>query len=254
MEESSGQTTIRVLYSALLPAVRFAAAASIPLKELKRLIELAYYQEARRRRFKLKEITRLLSVSMAKAGLLSRQLKEHFARPESERGLPRRILALLWAGPLSEVRIAQVLDDVESSELSEALRVLQAEQRIEAEQGRTVVRYRLAAPQHRLVHDHWMARIDGLNNLMRSISQAVEARFLGSDERAFARTLSFRVKSEQVPKLEQLYREQIFPLVTQLDAEVGEEDGSLPLTLSITWAVDQEAVVDDENRRKGGLS
>ena len=54
----------RVLFSTLLPAVRIATGALTPLKEMKKLVELAYYREARRQQHKLKEICELLSISM----------------------------------------------------------------------------------------------------------------------------------------------------------------------------------------------
>lgn len=248
MDYSKEQKVIRVLYPLLIPAVRLAASASLPLKELKQLIELAYYQEARRRRLKLKELTSLLSVSMAKVGLLSRQLKEHFSRPESERSLPKRICALLWGGPLSEARMGQVLDDVDPEDLSQTIKELVDEHQVEIEPGRTVLRYRLAAQQFRVAHDFWMARIDGLSNFMRAVAQTVEGRFITDDEHAFARQLSFRIKAEQVGEFERLYREQLFPLVTRLDAEAQDDPRSLPLTLTIAWVVDKDTLMEEEEQ------
>lgn len=240
MTNTRDQEKIRVLFSTLLPAVRIATSALTPLKEMKQLIELAYYREARQRKYKLKEICGLLSISMSKAGLLSNQLKEHFSSSEVEHGLPRRILALLWASPLSETKLAQVLSNAKPEEVSEAIQRLLAENQVVVIPGRTVVRYRLAAPQYRLVKDHWLAMIDGLNNFMRSVSLAIESRFFRRDDRAFARTLSFRVKKDSLERLKEVYHEYVYPLVVKLDGEVAEDEDSIPLSLSICWAVDDE--------------
>ena len=229
----------RVIFSALLPASRIAAEVAVPLKEMKRLIELAYYREVRGRGLKMREITDRLSISMSKISLLSKQLKEHFAQPESDYGLPRRILSLLWAGPLSEARIVQAFDDEEESVVVETLARLLDDGSLAIEDGRTP-RYRLAAPQYRLVQEPWMARVDALNHLMSAVTRVVQARFFKGDERAFARTLSFRVRPGDQERLKKFYQEQLFPLIAELDERVEADGESVPMELSLLWAPQEE--------------
>ncbi len=238
---SDEEQKTQVTFSSLLPAARMATNFKIPLREMKRLIELAYYQEAKRRQMKMKDIKGLLNISMSKVGLLSKHLKEHFAKPEAEFGLPRMIMKLLWASPLSQVRIAQALEGFEADEIADTLAQLVEQKRIQKIQGRTTILYKLGEPQYRLVQDPWMARIDALNNLTLSVVQAVEARFFKQDQRAFARTLSFRVRPQDAPRLKALYEEHIFKLICELDElATQEEDGSVPMQLSVLWAPDAE--------------
>lgn len=231
---------LRVAFALLGPAVRLAAAQGVNLKDIKHLIELAAYREARRRRLKMREIQDVLGISMSKVGLLSKQLKEHFAQPELEHGLPRAILSLLWGGPLSEQKILQALGEHEDAEIKAALRALVADGRVQIEQGRTVERYTLGAPQHRLVQAPWMARVDALHNLMGSLYQTVQARFFLTDPRAFARTLSFRARPEDVARLQAHY-EALFQLICEIDAAAVQADDAFPVQLSMVWAPDEDA-------------
>ena len=236
---SDDQLTTRILFSSMLPAARLAARTLVPLKDMKRLVELAYYRELRGRSLKMKEICELMSVSMSKVGLLSQHLKAHFAGPELERELPRRILALLWAAPLSEKRIAQALSDVDASEIGQAIAKLLEEERIEVEKGPTVVRYKLTTGRYRLVGQEWLARIDGLNNLLKSVSQVIERRFVDDDERAFARTLSFNIKREDLPRLTEAY-EQIFRLVCEVDEQSQDDESAETVVLSFLFSPEEE--------------
>ena len=236
---SEDQLTTRVLFSSLLPAARMAAKTLVPLKEMKHLVELAYYRELRGQSLKMKEIRELMSVSMSKVGLLSQSLKAHFTGPELENELPRRILALLWAAPLSEKRIAQALSDVDPEEVGRAIRGLLEEKRIDVEKGPTVARYKLTSGRYRLVGQQWLARIDGLNNLLRSVSQVIERRFLNEDKRAFARTISFSAKAEDVPRLTEAY-EQIFTLVCEVDERSQDDQSAETMVLSYFFTPEEE--------------
>ena len=244
------QETTRVLFSSLLPAARMATDVLTPLKEMKRLVELAYYREAKRRKLKMKEIRSLLSVSMSKVGLLSRQLKEHFAQPEANHEIPRRIMALLWAGPLSEKRIAQVLYDLEPEEVSAGIQQLVSQSKIVEEPGRTVSQYRLAKGQYRLVEDGWMAKIDALNNLLGSVSGAIKARFFNDDNRAFARTVGFRARPEDLGRLREAYG-QLFELICELDEAVDGEETSVPISFSFLFAPDEGAHAEGPSANTG---
>ncbi len=234
----------QTLFSTLLATAFLAGQAGIPLREVKQLVELAYYREARRRGLKMTETTELLSVSMSKVGLLSKQLKEHFAEVDDAFGLPRRILKLLWAGPLSEARIARALPHDDPDAIADAIGTLVEEQRVRVVEGRTP-RYALAEAHVRLVADPWMARIDALNDLVGTVARAVEARFFAGDERAFARTLAFRVRDADMPRLLELYRDHVFPLVSELDQAADDDETATSLSLSLLWAPTDDGKTGD---------
>ena len=81
-----------------------------------------------------------------------------------------------------------------------------------------------------------MSRFDALNNLMLSIVQVIEARFMRSDDRAFARTVTFRVLPEDLPRLREVY-EQVFAAISALDEKaVTNGHDTVPIDMSILWA------------------
>lgn len=235
----------RLTFAALRPAARLALRGGLALRDAKKFMELAYYQEARKRGLKMKEIAELMSISMAKVGLLSKDLKEHFLEPEQEHGIARQVLSLLWAAPLTQARIAQALEEFDADEVAAALEQLEEQNRVRRNEGRTDV-FELAAPRHRLETDPWMAKVDGLNTLLDSVSKAVRARFFVGDERAMVRNVAFRVRAEDVEKLREHYEEHLFPLICELDEAVDPDDDSVPIKLSILWSPDEEEPHDEE--------
>lgn len=240
-----GDLLPRLTFAALRPAARLAVRGGFALRDIKKYMELAYYQEARRRGLKMKEIADLMSISMAKVGQLSKELKEHFLEPELEHGVPRQILSLLWAAPLSEARVIQALPEFEAPEVTSALRQLVEQGRVRVIEGRTET-YGLAASLQRLDMEPWMAKVDGLNTLLESTSQAVRARFFDEDDRAMVRNVAFRVRPADIEKLKKHYEEHLFPLICDLDDAGVADDESVPIRLSILWAPDQQES-NDEN-------
>ena len=237
MSDDSIELTTRVTYAMLRPAARLALTAGISLRDMKKYIELAYYHEARNDGLRMRDVSEILSISMAKVGLLSKALKEHFIAPELEHGIARQILSLLWATALTESRIAQALPAFDDTEVAHALATLVEEGRVNALSGRTV-RYELAAGAHRLETHPTLAKLDGLNTLLASVSRTVEARFFDQDDRANVRNLAFRARPEDLNKLKELYETQLFPLIVELDNAVETEADSVPMKLSILWTVD----------------
>jgi hypothetical protein len=240
-----------VVFATLLPAAHLTAETDLSLRELKRLAELATYKELKAQGLTMKEICDRISVSMAKVGLLSRQLKDHFARPESEYGLGRRLLMLLWAGPRSEAELLQACGDCDAERVREALRDLTEGGMVTAVSGRTV-RYHLSESRYRLREEQpWMARLDALNHLMTSVSAVIWARFFHRDERALSRTLSFRARPEDLERLKKAYEDQIFPLVAEIDDNATRQpsEETVPITLSFFWSpdsLDDASPLDDE--------
>jgi len=229
----------RVVFAALRPAVRLANTFGVSLKDVKRFAELAYYQDAKRRGMKMREMSEALGISMSKVGLLSKQLKEHFLEPELEHGVARQILTLLWAAPLTEIRLAQALPDFDGSAVEHALNDLVTEGRVRRVSGRTDT-FELTSGSQRLDNTPWMARIDGLNTLLDSVTQTVESRFERNDTRAFVRNLAFRVRPQDLPRLQEHYEKNLFPLVVELDEAVEQDTDSVPIRLSIFWSPTEE--------------
>ena len=238
----------QVVYSAMSVGARLAASLRMSLKEVKRLSELAYYHEGRRRHLKLREIAALMGVSDPKVSLLSRQFKAHFSAPETEHGLPRQILWLLWAEPMTRHGMGLALGDFLDDEIDRAIEALVGEDRIEEVQGRTL-RYQVKRSSHRMVEDRWLARLDGLQQMMASVASTIEGRFFRDDGRAFARSIKVDVLPEDLPRLKAFYEDQLFALLSELNERAGRSEGALTINVSILWSPDGERAQDQRSNR-----
>ena len=224
----------RAVYSLLLPAVRLAGWLGIPLKEVQRWLQLAYFRELRGGGRTLQETADALGVAMRTAAELSRRLKDNFFLPERDHELPRRVEFMLWAEPASRARLCQVLDAA-PADVDAAIDRLIAEQRIRLADDRPDV-FEVTSTQARLVKPSWMARIDGVNNLMRNVAAATYDRVLDQSPLALLRTLSFRIARDDVAELKALYEEHIFPRLAALEERaVGRED-AITMDFSVLWA------------------
>ncbi len=227
----------RVIYAMFGPVSRLARAFRAPLQEIRDAAEVAYFHETRRNDMKMREVAELMQVSMSKVALLSRGLKENFLRPEVEEELERRIEFMLWSEPLSLAKMQQVLTDVAGRDVKRAVRKLKSEGRIEKVEAENTWVYQLQIETDRRSWETWIARIDGLQNALRNVGDAVFARFISGDPAAFARTLQFRVRRDKLHRLEEAY-EELFRLVVELDQEAAEapEEEVEELGLSMFWA------------------
>lgn len=226
----------RVLYALLGPVAALALELGVTAKDVGELQQMALFHETKRRGLTLAQASDLLDVSMRTASRLSKLLKENFLSPEARHALPRRIEFMLWPAPLSEARIFQVLTDVDDpDEVSNALAVLVEEGRVERQVGRTVT-YSIAASRRRLVRDQWLARVDALGNLAGNLANVVFARFFDGDPRAFARTLTLRVRDQDLPKLTELYEEVLWKHLSALDEAARGDASAVSLDLSVFWA------------------
>ena len=247
MTISQQESRRRIAFAVLAPFARIAVNWRLPLREAKQLIELAYYAETRRRGNKLREVAELLSVSMSKLGLLSRELKEIFDEGADGQTISRRILSVLGAGPLSEAKVVSVLSDAEPDAVRTALSEMVKQLLLEVVPGRTPL-YRLAAAQYRLAKEPWMARYAALNHLMAAVGQTVDARFERNDPLATARTLSFKVRPEDLPRLMELYEKQVIPLIVELDREAATSGATAQaMNVAVLWAPDTD---QSEKKRK----
>lgn len=227
----------RVLHAALGAGGRLAAAAGLPLKEVRRWAELATFQALRDDGLPLREIAERLGVSMRKAAELSQQLRANFLRPEREAALPRRIEFLIWAGPISTARVCQFLSHEDPVAVEDALEQLEVEGRIREIAGRTPT-WELTSPHSRLVRDDWLARIDGLNNIVATLANVIRARFFRADDRAMARHVAFRLRAQDREALQRLYEEQIWPTLAALDeaARSDTSSDSDEVELALLWS------------------
>lgn len=225
----------RIVYAFMRPVARLARLFELPLKEVGQLLQMAYFHETKLAGMKTPDAAALLDVSLRKLSQLSRLLKDNFVSPDVEKALPRRIEFLLWAEPLGRKRIKQVLPEEDADDIDDALDRLLAEERIEIVSGRTPV-FRVRRRANVLVRDDWMSRIDGVNNMLASVTHAVYGRFFTATPHAFARTLTFRVRHDQTAELDHIYEEGIFGALSRLDEAAADDPDAVPLDFSVVWA------------------
>lgn len=227
----------RVLYGLMLPTVRLARLFRVPSKQLGALVEMAHFHEMRGAGMRLAEVGSVLDISLRKAAQLSKQLKYNFLEPEREVGLPRRIEYLLWAQDLSKARMLQLLK-VPPQEVAAALKTLLQQQRIRNVGSKDEPVYHRESQHSRLVSAEWQGRLDALSNLMGHLCATVYARFFRNDAKAFARTVNFRLRAEDLPELQALY-EHCWKTITELEARAKQDPNALDMDFSLLWAADQ---------------
>lgn len=224
-----------MVYALLQPAARLAVKLGLPTRELAEWLEIATFHETRQAGFKMRESTELLGLSMRKLARLSKLLKHNFMRTEEEHALPRRIEFMLWAQPVSAARLAQAMPDVEPKRIDEALAQLEREGRVLRRGSRTTT-YQASKPQRRLVRDDWIARVDALGDLLSTSVNAVYGRFFSGEPNAFARTLTLRVRREDLPELRRMYEEAIWKTLVEIDARAEDHPDAQAVTVSVVWA------------------
>lgn len=224
-----------VLYAMLRPVVRLAHRLTVPLKELGQWTEMGYFHELRRQNMKMREISEALEISMRKAASLSRQLKDGFFEP-ARHGLARRLEFMIWAEPMSLVRMQQSIAEEDPEDVASALERLVVEGRVTAVEGDRIVTYHVASAESRLVRGDWVAKLDALNQLLDTVSSAVARRFFDDDPVALVRNLELRVRREDLGKLRKLYEEVIFKELAALDDHARGDPDSLAVDFAVCWA------------------
>lgn len=226
---------LRVVYEGLRVAGRMALALGLPARDLPRWLHLAVFHELRQRGRRQREIADDLGYSMRKVALLARALKDNFLDAHASHTLPRRIEYMLWAEPLSEARLCRALPDEPAHDVGEALRLLIAEGRVAEVPGR-VPHYKATRPSSRLARDEWLARMDGLGHLLGTVMDAVYGRFFAAEPGpSFARTVSLRVRPQDLVELTRLYETQLWPALCALD-EAAQGDPEA-VDLNVAWVV-----------------
>lgn len=239
---SNEEITNRVLYAAFLPVVRLAASFRIPLSTMKKLLETAYFHEVRRRGLGVTDAIDVMHVSKSKSAQLSRQLKTNFLDVEESVGLGRRIEYMLWAEPLSEAKIKQMLPQVDNTAIESALAELLSHERVALTDGA----YSLLTTESRRVRDSWIRRQDGLQKAMLAVGDTIFSRFFRSDSDSFARSLSLHVRDEDIPKLYEFYEKSLFPFLSELNETADESGDGREIGFSIFWSDVGSALEENE--------
>ena len=89
---------------------------------------------------------------------------------------------------------------------------------------------------------------------MGSVTNAVYGRFFRAEPRAFARTLTFRVRKDELDELRKLYEEVIFPKIVELDARAltPNDDASADSEADAVLGAARIHQACDTRRRSGG--
>ncbi len=224
----------RVLYALVRPVASMAAAFRIPLSEVVGAAQLAYFDHHRQRGLKLREIGERLAISERSAKRLAKQLRENFLDAERRYDLPVRVEFMLWATPMSRTKLKQVLS-TEASDVDDAVDQLLAEGRIVERAGRTPV-LEVDNSVTTLVRDTWLARIGGLNSFLSNLSDAVFGRFFKGEPKAFARTMSFLLREQDLPELHRLFVESFIPTAQKVDEQAKAAGDGERFRVSLCWA------------------
>lgn len=225
----------RVVYALVQPAVRLAEAFELPIADLMTKAQTAYFHHLRDRGWTLRRIASQLGVSERTAKRLAKQLREHFLDTERRYDLPVRIELMLWAVPMSRVKVKQVLSAVKAGAIDAAVDRLIQDGRVEEEPGRTAL-LKVKRGVNDLVRDTWLTRIGGLNSFLGNLSDAVFGRFFRNEPKAFARTMSFLVAKEDVAELDKLFSDVLVPAVQRLDDRAKTADDREAFRMSVCWA------------------
>ncbi len=239
-QEDDDEDRRRLVFSSLRLASRLAFRGRNSLGLIRRMAELAYFQQALRSGKKKGELGVILDVEATKVAELTRELREQFLEAEREHGLPRQLLSLLWASPQTLAQIHKSLPGFSRAEVDAALGALLEQERVREVPGRTP-RYAPTGVMQRLTIVPWMAKLDGLNTLMDHVYAAVLARMERSDPRAMVRNIAFQVSPEDTERLGAFYESVLIPFLAELDANAQKEEAPVQMKFSILWAPDPEA-------------
>lgn len=237
LDPTTAEYQARIVFSMLKPAAQIADHVRLPLKELSNLVQNAYYSLKRDQGMSIAQIARQLGTSTRTIDRIAKGTRANFFRPEREHTLPRRIEFLLWDGPKSSARLQQLLPNVEPEQLADAIERLRRDNRIQLTPGRTPM-YSATRRANRLPDDTLAARVDALNNLLDTVVQTIRGRFFLRDTRAGARTVTLRVRRQDIPAIEALYEEVLWDKLVELDdrARDADEDDIVEMGVVVCWS------------------
>lgn len=194
-ERAVAELPSRLVYSLVKAAVGVAARARMPMGELVELVQLAYFEEVRKRHPReLSEVAERLGLSLRSVGTLSRRLKQAFFAAEHRIQPARRVSAVLAAGPMTAKEIAAAAPDLEPAAVRRALTFLRDAGWLEV-QGKS---YALSTRLRSYIDEELARRIDALNNQMEIIAASVWSRFVDRAPTASGRSWTFVARPEEL--------------------------------------------------------
>lgn len=226
----------RVVYAAMALPARLGLSLGLEMKQLVDLMQMAVFHETRRQDLKTAEAAERLGVSMRKISMLSQRLRRNFADDEAMDDLERRIEFMLWASPLTQARLHQLLRGFDHDEIDAATDALLAAGRIRATEDPQGPLYTITRSESRLVSEDWQARLDGLTDIVSTVANTVDARLIHGDARSFARNLMLRIRPGDLHELHTLYSDVIWETLRQLDFHAKDDPDAEEISVSILWA------------------
>lgn len=221
-----------VVFSLLEPALKLAEHTGVQAADLQQWIRVGYFLMLREGGATIADAARKLGVSEPTANRIARQLRSDFLTPWVEHELPKQIVFTIWRKPRTRAKLAQLFPAVTTEELDEALGELVREERVGFSDGR----YRTTAKEDRLVQSGESARLGALQSLLDSLATVVRARFVERSDKAFARTVSFRLPPGGEARLQAFYEETLWPFLSELEDEAEAKGSSAVQQLSIFWS------------------
>lgn len=225
----------RVVYALLGAAVRLAARAGFPLARVRELLDMAYFQEHRRRGRSLAQVSEALGVSERKGAQLSSLMKKNFMPADAEVGLARKIEFMIWAEPLGRARIIQLLRRHEEADIDAAIETLLKEKRVQwVKRGRVDALAR-TRQNSRLVGQDLERNLDGLQNLCHNLANAAYAGFFRDEPKASIRTIGFYMRAEDAAELKELYSH-VWETAVRLEERAKDDPNAMPVDMSVLYA------------------
>ncbi len=190
------ELTSRLIYSLLKGGVRLGVRAGLPMERMVGLLELAYFEEHRRRHPKnLDAVAEELGVSLRTVTTLNKRFKEEFFKPENEVEPLRQVMAALDQGTMTLSELKETLPSMSSRELGRTLKRLESYTWVRKSKDGYAANKRLRS----YVDETLPRAIDGVNHQVRTIADAVWERFvMGEGDRAAGRSWSFMAVPDQV--------------------------------------------------------
>jgi len=189
----------RLVFSLLRAAARVGLRLGMPMKQMRELLFMAYFREAREEQgLKLDEIARLFDKSLRTVSSLNHRFRGDFFVPEDSLALRRAIAALVNHAPASRDRLATTFSETTDPTLDAALADLVEAGTLILEDGD----YRRNPDAHSFITgDDLHNRVDGLNRQMDVLAATVWNRFVSDQDTGGARTLVFRATDGDFTKL-----------------------------------------------------
>lgn len=189
----------RLVYSLLRAGARVALRLRLPLGQFEKLLQMAYFQEARAEQgLRLDVIAELFGKSLRTVSTLHHRFRSDFFRPERDVALRRAIAALVNHLPADDARLRAAFSEVPEVELGAALDDL-VRGGVLARRGD---RWHRNADAHEFLGSDTAARVDGLNRQMDVVAATVWHRLVQPSARpALARTYVFHASDADLAAL-----------------------------------------------------